>query len=136
MARFASSPLSNRQGPISLLMSGFSVRAVEQAARNNLGLDLGSSFKNIEDAGIAQDSGNREFQRKAVAAMHLHGVVCGSPGDTRRQQLGHPGFQVAAPSGIFFARGIIRELPRDHYFHRHHHDLVGNAREPDDWTAE
>ena len=50
-------------------ISGFSVRAVEQAARNNLGLDLGGSFKNIEDAGVAQDSGNREFQRKAVAAM-------------------------------------------------------------------
>src|SRR6476646_2384087 len=42
-ARFATSPLSIRQDPISLLISGFSVRAVEQAARNNLGLDLGGS---------------------------------------------------------------------------------------------
>ena len=51
------------------------------------------------------------------------------PGDARRQQLRHAGFQIAAPSGILLARGKIGELPRDHDFDRHHRDLVGDARE-------
>ena len=68
--------------------------------------------------------------------MDLHGVVGRGPRHPRGEQLGHAGLQVAAASGIFLARGIICELTRNHDFDCHHDDLVGDARETDDWTAE
>ena len=52
------------------------------------------------------------------------------------EQLRHAGFEIAAPAGILFARGVIGELPRDHDLDRHHRDLVGDAREFDDRLAE
>ena len=55
----------------------------------------------------------RIFEREAVAAMDLQGVVGGGPGDARRQQLGHAGLEIAAPAGILLARGEIGELAGD-----------------------
>ena len=52
------------------------------------------------------------------------------------EQLGHAGLEVAAAAGILLARGVIGELARDHDLRRHHGDLVGDAREPDDRPAE
>src|SRR5215471_7169162 len=116
--------------------SGLSVRPVKQPAADNLSLDLGGSFKNIEYAGVAQDSGNRKFQGKAVTAMHLHRVVRRGPGYPRGQQLGHACFQITASSGIFFPRRMIGELSGDHYFNRRHHDLVSDPWKPNDRATE
>src|ERR1700683_1604286 len=93
-----------------------------------MGLDFGGALENAEDAGVAENPRNREFKRETVAAVNLHGVVGGRPGYTRREKLGHAGFEIAAPSGILLPRGVVSELAGDHDFRRHHGELVGNAR--------
>src|SRR4029078_7342550 len=47
------------------------------------------------------------------AARDMRAVVGVGPGDASGKQLRHPGFEIAAPSGILLTRGIISELPRD-----------------------
>ena len=119
-----------------ILVGPLSVAAVEQSPGDDLRLDFRGALENIEDAGVAQNPRHRKFERKAVAAVDLHGVVGGGPGDARRQELRHAGLEVAAPAGILLPRRIIGELARDHDLDRHHGDLVGDAREIGDRLAE
>ena len=56
--------------------------------------------KIVEDAGIAQDARDRKFEREAVAAVDLYGVVGRGPRHPRGEQLGHAGLEIAAPAGI------------------------------------
>src|SRR4249920_197179 len=110
-------PCSKSNVPKSdLLPKGPLVRAVEQPPGNNLRLDFGGAFKNIEDARIAQDARDRKFEGKAVATMHLHGIVGSRPGDSRREQFRHAGLEIAAAPGILLTRRIIGKLARDHDF--------------------
>jgi hypothetical protein len=64
-------------------------------------MTLRRALEDVEDARIAQHAGDRVFQRKAVAAMDLQRVVGAGPGDARAEQLGHAGFEVAAPLPSF-----------------------------------
>src|SRR5262245_55060429 len=80
---------------------GSSVRAVEQPPGNDLRLDFGGTLEDIENARVAKYSRNRKFEGKAVAAVHLHGIVGGGPSDPRCEQFGHARLEVATASGIF-----------------------------------
>ena len=60
-----------------------SVRPVEQAPGDHLRLDFRGALENVEDAGVAENPRHREFERKAVAAVDLHGIVGRGPGDAR-----------------------------------------------------
>src|SRR5690606_656102 len=51
-----------------------SVRGLQQAAGDDIGLNFGRAFEDIENAGIAQDAADRIFQRIAVAAMNLERI--------------------------------------------------------------
>src|SRR4029079_547250 len=106
-----------------------SIGAFEQTPRDDLRLDFCRALENIQDARIAKHAADRILEREAVAAMNLQRVVGVSPGDTRTQQLGHTGFEIATPARILLARRKIRELPSDHRLYGHHHDLVPDARE-------
>jgi hypothetical protein len=108
----------------------------DKSVGDDLRLDFGGALENVEDAGVAENPRHRKFERKAVAAVHLHRVVGGGLGDARRQELRHAGLEIAAASGIILPRRIIGELARDHDLDRHHGDLVGDAREIGDRLAE
>src|SRR3972149_4175415 len=92
-----------------------SVRAVEKPFGNDLRLDFGGAFKNVEDAGVAKDARDRIFERKAIAAVDLHGVVGARPGDARGEQLGHASFEIAAAALVLGAGGEIAD--KDGYPH-------------------
>src|SRR5262245_48237437 len=113
-----------------------SVAAVQQAPGDHLRLDLGGALEDRQDAGVAQQARHRVFERKTIAAVDLHGIVGRRPRHARRQQLGHAGFEIAAPSRILLARRMIGDLARNHDLDRHHGDLVGDSRKPDERTAE
>src|SRR5258706_15321858 len=81
-----------------------SVLIFQQSPRDDLRLNLGGAFEDVEDARVAQDAAHRIFHGKAVAPVDLHGVVGRSPGDARAQELRHPCFQVAASSRVLLAR--------------------------------
>src|SRR6516165_6494377 len=68
----------------------------EQSSRNDLRLDFGGALEDAEDAGVAENARNRELKREAVSPMDLHRIVGRTPGDPRREQLGHPRLQIAA----------------------------------------
>src|SRR5271166_1444849 len=70
------------------------IPAGEQAAGDDLRLDLGSALEDVEDAGVAENPAYRIFERVAVAAVDLQGVVGIRPGDPRGEQFGHPGLDV------------------------------------------
>ena len=70
-----------------------------------------------------KNAGNRVFQRKAVAAMDLQGIVGGRPGNPRTEQLGHAGFQVAAFAAVFLPGREIGQLARDHQLDGHQRNL-------------
>ena len=55
--------------------------ALEQAAGDDLGLNFGSAFENVQDARIAENAAHRIFEREPVAAMDLHGIVGSRPGN-------------------------------------------------------
>lgn len=48
-----------------------SVPVTQKSARNNVALDFRRTFKNIQDAGIAEYARDREFQGVTVAAVDL-----------------------------------------------------------------
>src|SRR5262245_31643352 len=88
--------------------NGASVRAVEQPPSNYLRLDFGGALEDIEDARVAENSRNRKFEGKTVAAVYLHGIVGSCPSDSRCEQFGHARLEVATAPRIFLARRIIR----------------------------
>src|SRR5690606_23805825 len=99
--------------PASAAASGVaSVR--QQAARDDMGLDLGRALEDAEDARVALDAADLVFQRVAVAAMDLKRGVGVAPGDARRQQLGHAGLDVAAAGLVLLAGGEIGQFARHH----------------------
>ena len=59
------------------------VRPIEQPPGDDLRLDLRGALENVEDAGVAENPRHRKFERKAVAAVDLHGIVGRGPGDAR-----------------------------------------------------
>src|SRR5665213_2039830 len=67
---------------------------VQQPARDHLRLNFGGTLENIEDAGVAQNARDREFEREAVAAVDLQRVVGIGPRDARTEQFCHAGFQI------------------------------------------
>src|SRR5712675_3197140 len=73
------------------------IAAGDEAAGDDLRLDLGGALEDIEDARVAQHPADRIFERVAVAAMDLQRVVGVRPGDPRGEQFGHSGLGVAAP---------------------------------------
>ena len=99
-------------------------------------LNLRGALKDVEDAGVAQHAADAIFQRKAVAAVDLQGVVCSGPRNARAQQLGHARLHVTATTLILFPSGEIGELTGDHDLHRHHRQLAGDAGEFDQRLAE
>ena len=113
-----------------------SIPAFEQPPRDHLRLNFRRALENVEDAGVAQHARDRIFQRETVAAVDLQGVVRRRPGDARAEQLGHAGFEVAAPALVLGAAGEISDLAGDVQLHRHHRQLVGDARELDQRLAE
>src|SRR5712692_9931537 len=135
--------MANREWPTlySLLAIRYSlfaqsIAAVQEPPRNHLRLDLRCALEDREDAGIAQEPRRREFEREAVAAVDLHRIVGGRPGDAGGEQLGHAGLEIAAAAGILLPRREIGELARDHDLGRHHRDLVGDSGEIADRLAE
>src|SRR5262245_18355242 len=78
---------------------GASVRAIEEPPGNDLRLDFGGALEDIENARVAENSRNRQFEGKAVAAVHLHGIVGGGPSDPRCEQFGHARLEVATAPG-------------------------------------
>ena len=46
-----------------------------------MGLNFASTFKNIEDTGIAQYTGNGIFQREAIATVNLQAIISSRPGN-------------------------------------------------------
>src|SRR3546814_20804090 len=91
---------------------GGSVAPARQAARDHLRLNLCRALEDVEDARVAQDAADLIFQRIAVAAVDLQRRVGVRPGGARGEQLGHPGFYVAALARILCARGGIAQLAR------------------------
>src|SRR6185437_16401396 len=108
----------------------------QQAAGDDMGLDLSGALEDVEDAGVAEDAADRVFEGVAVAAMDLQRVVGIGPGGARGDQLRHAGLDVAAPLAILLARGEIGELARDHGLDRHPGELAEDAREGIDRLAE
>ena len=80
--------------------AGPSIAPFQQPSRDYLRLDFRRALEDVEDARVAEDARDRIFQREAVAAVDLQRVVRGRPGDARAQQLGHAGFEVAAPARV------------------------------------
>ena len=103
---------------------------------DDLGLDFGGTFKDVQDAGVAEDAADFKFQGEAIAAVNLQGVVGGGPGDAGAQELCHARFQITAAARILFARRGVAELAGRHDFGGHEGELVGHARELDDGLAE
>ena len=60
--------------------AGCLVSAFDQAAGDDHGLNLAGTFENVQDTGILKDAADRVFERKAIAAMDLDGIVGGGPG--------------------------------------------------------
>src|SRR5262245_65296987 len=79
---------------------GEDLLTLQQAAGDDLRLDLGGALENAEGAGVAQHAAHLIFEGEAVAAMDLQRIVGIAPGNARRQQLRHAGLEVAAPAGI------------------------------------
>lgn len=112
-----------------------SIHAVEHAAGDDHGLHLASALENIEDTGILQNAANRIFQREAIAAMDLNGVIGGCPCDARAEELCHAGFEVTALARVFLTSREIGELAHRHELSGHHNELIGHAREFENRTA-
>ena len=51
------------------------IAAGDEAAGDDLRLDLGGALEDVEDAGVAQDAADRVFEGIAVAAVDLQSVV-------------------------------------------------------------
>ena len=49
--------------------------SIEQASGDDLGLNFGSPFEDVQDTGIAEDAADLVFKGKTVAAVDLQGVV-------------------------------------------------------------
>src|SRR5262245_57790963 len=119
------------------LQSRASVRALfQQSAPDHHRLDFAGAFEDVEDARIGQNPADWVFDGKTVAAVDLQGVVGSGPGDARGQQFGHAGFEIAAFAAVLAAGGEIGELPDRHEFGGDHDELVGDAREIEDFLAE
>src|SRR5262245_8038398 len=58
-----------------------SVALLQQPPRNHIRLNLSCALEDREDARVAEQPRHRELQRKAVAAVDLHRIVGGRPGD-------------------------------------------------------
>src|SRR3546814_17850650 len=58
---------------------------------DDLRLDLGGAFEDVEDARVAEHAGDLVLLGVAVAAVHLQRVVGVGPGDARAQQFRHAG---------------------------------------------
>src|SRR6185437_2647149 len=122
--------------PIPRSERGASVAPGEEPARHHLRLNLGRPLEDVEDACIAEDTADRVFERVAVAAMDLQCRVGIRPGGARRQQLRHPGLDVAAPPAILLARRKKGELARHHRLDGHRGELASDAREGSDRLPE
>src|SRR5580704_864259 len=85
------------------------IPARDEAAGDDLRLDLGGALEDVQDAGVAQHPADRIFEGVAVAAVDLQGVVGVRPGDPCGKQLGHAGLDVAAPAAVFFARREVSQ---------------------------
>src|ERR1700694_6066672 len=107
------------------------IPAFEQSPRNHLRLDLRRAFENIKYAGVAEHARYWIFEREAVPAMNLQGVVGRRPRDTRAEKLGHAGLEVAALPLVLRAPGEIGDLAGDVNLDRHHCELVRDARKVD-----
>ena len=59
----------------------FRFASAEDAAGDDLRLDLSRTFEDVEDAGVAEDAGDFVLQREAVAAVDLQTIVGSRPGD-------------------------------------------------------
>src|ERR1700682_3024569 len=77
----------------------------QQPPRDDLRLNLGGAFEDVEDARVAEDAAHRIFHCESVAAVNLHRVVGGGPGDAGAEELRHAGLEVAAPSRVLLACG-------------------------------
>src|SRR5690606_6029046 len=104
-----------------------SVRTLQQPPRNHLCLYLGCTLEDVEDAGITENARDGIFEREPVAAMDLHGIIGGGPGDACGKQLGHACLEIAAPALIFLPGSVIGELTGDHDLDGHHYDFVPDA---------
>src|SRR5512134_2587227 len=80
----------------------FLVRVFEQPPRDHLRLNIRRTLEDIKDARVTEDTADGVLERKAVAAVNLHGVVRRRPRDARGEQFRHTGFQIAAPPGVLF----------------------------------
>src|SRR5499427_10538686 len=87
-----------------------SIPPIQQASSDHLRLDFGRALEDRENARVTQYPRNPVFERKAVAAMDLHRVVGGGPGDAGGEELRHAGLQVAATALVLFARRVIADL--------------------------
>src|SRR5690606_35454515 len=104
-----------------------SVRTLQQSPRDHLCLYLGCTLEDVEDAGVTENPRDGIFKREPIAAMDLHGIVRGGPGDARGQQLGHSCLEIASPALIFLPSSIVGELAGDHDLDGHHHNFVRDA---------
>src|SRR5207237_8674098 len=83
-----------------------SIAAFEQTAGDDLRLDFGGTLEDVEDASIAEYARYLEFEGEAVAAVDLERIFGGRPGGAGGNELGHSGFNIAAPAQILLARRI------------------------------
>src|SRR6185369_8282039 len=113
-----------------------SVASLDKPAADHLGLDLGCALEDVEYARIAEHAADRIFHRITIAAVDLQRVVGIRPGDSRGEQLGHSGLDIAAAVAVLLARGEVGALPRHHRFAGHPGELAGNPRKRDDRLAE
>ena len=57
-----------------------SIPALQQPPRDHLRLDLRCALEDVQYPGVAQHAADLVFQREALAAVDLQGVVGGGPG--------------------------------------------------------
>jgi hypothetical protein len=103
---------------------------------DNLGLDFGGSFKDVQDTGVTENAADFKFQGEAIATVNLQSIVGGGPGDAGAQELCHASLKITAAARIFFACRGVAKLAGRHDFGGHEGELVGYAGELDDEPAE
>src|SRR5690606_12544528 len=70
---------SHRRGSINFGLIASVDALFQQSSPYDHGLNFARALENIQDARIGQNAADRILHRKAVAAMDLQRVVCGSP---------------------------------------------------------
>ena len=74
---------------------------VKQTARDDLCLNFGGTFEDVEDTRVAKNAADLVFKRKAISTVDLKAVIGGGPSDPGAKQLGHASFKVTTTPFVF-----------------------------------